>query len=105
MIFAGKPYLETYPLLLIYFSGKTTLREVYIRNGTTTDSVFMIGKTLALVILIINKLNLRRFICGVLIRWYIIFQAGNVFQDLFIIFLYFGKPRIIISGREFMNEI
>jgi len=44
-IFAFKPYINNYAALADYLSGKQTLEQVYIKNGTTTDSVFMIGKT------------------------------------------------------------
>ncbi len=45
-LYAAKPYLESYGTLFIYLSGKQTLKEVYIKNGFTSDSVFMVSKTL-----------------------------------------------------------
>lgn len=45
-IYAAKPYSESYGTLFSFISGKQTLKEVYIKNGFTTDSVFMISKTL-----------------------------------------------------------
>jgi hypothetical protein len=45
-IFASKPYIGNYQTLYRLFSGKETLKEAYIQNGTTLDSVFMIRKTL-----------------------------------------------------------
>lgn len=43
--FASKPYLGNYETLFSFLSGKQTLKEVYIKNGFTTDSVFMINKS------------------------------------------------------------
>lgn len=45
LVFGFKPYGQNYENLLDLASGKKTLSELYIQNGTTTDSVFMIGKT------------------------------------------------------------
>jgi hypothetical protein len=45
IVYAAKPYKDNYATLFSFLSGKQTLREVYIKNGTTTDSVFMISKT------------------------------------------------------------
>ncbi len=44
--YALKPYISNYDSLLSYVSGKETLKELYIKNGITTDSVFMMKKTL-----------------------------------------------------------
>lgn len=43
--YAFKPYAGSYEILSSYLSGKETLKEVYIKNGFTADSVFMIRKT------------------------------------------------------------
>jgi len=43
--FAFKPYIQNYDTLLSFVSGKEDLESVYVKNGFTTDSVFMIGKT------------------------------------------------------------
>lgn len=43
--YAFKPYIENYGTLSSFISGKQTLKEVYIKNGFTADSVFMIRKT------------------------------------------------------------
>lgn len=48
-LFAFKPYIQNYSTLNDYISGKQTLNEVYIKNGFTSDSVFMISKTLKVV--------------------------------------------------------
>ena len=45
LIFAFKPYISNYSTLYGFLSGKVSLKESYIKNGTTTDSVFMIEKT------------------------------------------------------------
>ncbi len=44
-LFAFKPYIQNYSTLNDYIIGKQSLNEVYIKNGFTSDSVFMIGKT------------------------------------------------------------
>lgn len=46
ILYAGRPYAENYKTLGDYFSGRQTLEEVYIKNGFTSDSVFMFSKTL-----------------------------------------------------------
>jgi len=43
--FAFKPYVGNYETLISYLSGKEDLKSVYIKNGFTSDSVFMISKT------------------------------------------------------------
>jgi hypothetical protein len=45
-LYAGRPYIENYKTLADYFSGKQTLEQAYIKNGFTSDSVFMFSKTL-----------------------------------------------------------
>ncbi|MCC7158845.1 MAG: glycosyltransferase family 39 protein [Ignavibacteria bacterium] len=44
--FASSPYYNNYSNLFALLSGMTTIKDVYISNGTTTDSVFTIKKTL-----------------------------------------------------------
>ncbi len=44
--YAFKPYLTSYPVLLSVVNNDRTLKEAYEYNGFTTDSVFMISKTL-----------------------------------------------------------
>jgi hypothetical protein len=46
ILYAAKPYGESYGTLFSFVSGKETLKETYIKNGFTSDSVFMISKTL-----------------------------------------------------------
>ncbi len=43
--FSYKPYISNYETLSGYFSGRETLKDVYLKNGFTQDSVFMIKKT------------------------------------------------------------
>jgi hypothetical protein len=45
VIYAGKPYVDNYNTLFSFASGKLSLKDAYIKNGITTDSVFMIRKT------------------------------------------------------------
>ena len=45
-IFGFKPYIGNYDTLFSYLSGSEDLKSVYIKNGFTSDSVFMISKTL-----------------------------------------------------------
>lgn len=45
ILYAGKPYPANYETLYSYLTQKQTLKEVYIKNGITTDSVFMLFKT------------------------------------------------------------
>jgi hypothetical protein len=44
-LYAAKPYIESYGTLTSFLTGKQTLKEVYIKNGFTSDSVFMVSKT------------------------------------------------------------
>lgn len=44
-IFGFKPYVKNYSDLKRYLQGVTTLEQLYIEKGFTTDSAFMIGKT------------------------------------------------------------
>ncbi|MEO8512892.1 MAG: glycosyltransferase family 39 protein [Ignavibacteria bacterium] len=44
--FGFKPYIENYSTLNDYVSGKKSLNDTYIKNGFTSDSVFMFSKTL-----------------------------------------------------------
>jgi len=44
-LLAAKPYLESYSTLYSYVSGKQDLKSAYIKNGFTSDSVYMISKT------------------------------------------------------------
>ncbi len=43
--FASSPYITNYVNLYALITGQESLKEVYIKNGTTTDSVFTIKKT------------------------------------------------------------
>lgn len=45
-ILAFKPYIPNYLNIGDYFTGKESLNSIYIKNGFTTDSVFMYGKTI-----------------------------------------------------------
>jgi len=44
LFFAGKPYYKSYGDLFSYVTGESNLRDLYIKNGVTSDSVFTIGK-------------------------------------------------------------
>ena len=44
--YAFKPYLTSYPVLLSVISHERTMKQAYEYNGFTSDSVFMIAKTL-----------------------------------------------------------
>lgn len=44
--YGGRVYIDNYKTLFDYLSGKQTLEQVYVKNGYTSDSVFMYGKTL-----------------------------------------------------------
>ncbi len=44
-IYGFKPYLTSYSSLISFLNGKSTLKDEYIKNGFTSDSVFMISKT------------------------------------------------------------
>jgi hypothetical protein len=46
IIFGFKPYIQNYSDLWYYVKGDKTLEQVYIEKGFTSDSAFMIGKTL-----------------------------------------------------------
>jgi hypothetical protein len=43
--YASKPYFTSYPVVMSLASSKITLNDAYIKNGFTSDSVFMISKT------------------------------------------------------------
>lgn len=45
VVFGFKPYIQNYDTLYSFVTGKETLNDVYIKNGFTSDSVFMISKT------------------------------------------------------------
>jgi hypothetical protein len=55
--FGSKPYAGNYETLMNLASSKQTLSEVYIKNGFTTDSVFMIAKTFRAIECVDNNTN------------------------------------------------
>lgn len=58
-IFAFKPYMQNYETLFNLVSGKEDLQSVYIINGFTSDSVFMVGKTLKAVETVKNETGIE----------------------------------------------
>jgi hypothetical protein len=58
-LFAFKPYIQNYETLFSFVSGKENLEDVYIKNGFTSDSVFMIGKTLKAVETVKNETSIE----------------------------------------------
>lgn len=57
-LFAFKPYVQNYETLFSFLSGKENMEEVYVKNGFTSDSVFMIGKTLKAVETVKNETSI-----------------------------------------------
>lgn len=55
--YAFKPYLTSYPVLFSVLSQQRSLKDAYKYNGFTTDSVFMISKTLRAVETVENETN------------------------------------------------
>ena len=56
---AFKPYFQNYETLFSYVSGKENLESVYIKNGFTSDTVFMVGKTLKAVEIVKNETGIE----------------------------------------------
>lgn len=119
IVYAGKPYMNNYQTLFSYLGGKETLKEVYIKNGITTDSVFMIRKTFnaidyvnqntnindniyvwgydPLVYYLTNRKCVSRFVYHIPLLW----KAENTgFRNEFISELHKTKPKLIIIASN-----
>lgn len=59
LLFAFRPYVQNYETLFRFVSGKENLEEAYVKNGFTSDSVFMIGKTLKAVETVKNETSIE----------------------------------------------
>ncbi len=57
--FAFKPYYQNYETLFGFVSGKENLESVYVKNGFTSDTVFMVGKTLKAVEIVKNETGIE----------------------------------------------
>jgi hypothetical protein len=55
ILIAGKPYVKNYADLYSYMTGVTTLKDLYINNGVTSDSVFTIAKILQITEVVNNN--------------------------------------------------
>lgn len=105
-VFAVKPYLSGYPLLISYLSGNEDLESAYIKNGFTADSVFMIGKTLKAAEIVKNETNIDD---GIFVWGFdplIYYLSGRKCVSRFIYnFPLLWKGENSSFKREFLNEI
>lgn len=119
IVYASRPYYGSYNNLISYLAGVKNLEQLYIQNGTTADSAFMISNTLKAVEFV--KLNTREFdriyVWGFdplvyylsgrdcisrFIYNYPLYWKGNNrdFQKEFMEDLVTGEPRLILVSRR-----
>lgn len=105
-VLAVKPYLQSYPVLYSYASGKENLESVYIRNGFTNDSVFMIGKTLKAAEIVRNGTSIDDgvFVWGFDPLIYYLSERKCVSRFIYN-FPLLWKGENASFRREFLNEI
>ncbi|HWA07538.1 MAG TPA: glycosyltransferase family 39 protein [Ignavibacteria bacterium] len=105
-VFAVKPYLTSYPVLFSYLSGSENLESVYIKNGFTNDSVFMMEKTLKATEIVKNETGIDD---GIYVWGFdplIYYLSGRKCVSRFIYnFPLLWKGENSSFKREFLNEI
>jgi len=105
-VFAIKPYLQSYPILFSFLSGKENLESVYVKNGFTSDSVFMVGKTLKAAEIVKNETGIED---GIFVWGFdplIYYLSGRKCVSRFIYnFPLLWKGENASFKREFLSEI
>lgn len=105
-VFALKPYVSGYSVLSGYLSGSENLESAYIKNGFTTDSVFMFGKTLKAAEIVKNRTSIDD---GIFVWGFdplIYYLSGRKCVSRFIYnFPLLWKGENASFKREFLDEI
>ena len=105
-ILAFGPYKHNYADMLSYLNSKNSLEQLYIKKGFTSDSAFMVGRTLKAVDFVKNNTNIN---AGIFVWGFdplVYYLSGRHCVSRFIYnFPLYWKENNTVFRQEFLNSI